>query len=671
MPSWSPDGTQVYFVRTVNEIGTWPSQGKTAHYLMTVPSVMAINADGSGQAERIINGKIQQGQPRVVRTGSASRCPRPNGKTLALVSDAPDPTKSDVDPPDRTTSRGRSRPSPTSPRSRRWATRTRRGSRTARRCCTSATRRDGAKGAPAIYRYDLKTKKGAAADRPGLPRAELLAGRALHRRDQDRHVRLRHRHPRRVARTRAPARHQRRRVVGAGLVAEGRRDRVPPHRGPDRGPADGRPRRERAGLDGHRDQGPDRGLRPRRRVPARLVHPGERAAGPDAGADPGRDPERRPPARARRPSDRHATSSDWPRGRPRPGPSCASASTRTRRRCPTGSRATSRASSGSRRWSSRRRRRMPPRSSRTSRSSRRSGRPGWPPSSGSAAASRRDLPVVADAKRGDIGSTAARQAVALFDGLGADAVTVNPYLGAEAIAPLIERPDRFAYVLCRTSNPGAGELQDLVVAADPDAGFPAEPLHRRVARRAATWGPGGTVGLVVGGTAPAELAGIRSIVPGPGVPRPRRGRPGRRGGRGPRARPRERGPGRRASRRRPAGERVAGASRARRRRPATGVRRIPWSGSRQPPPSGLESSLCYPSPRTGRSPRLVPTRRGAHSIRPSQEHDDAEHRSPGAHHHPGHRAAGPRPGQASRGRQVDRPEHQANSARRRPTSRKA
>jgi orotidine-5'-phosphate decarboxylase len=124
------------------------------------------------------------------------------------------------------------------------------------------------------------------------------------------------------------------------------------------------------------------------------------------------------------------------------------------------------------------------------------------------------LPVLADAKRGDIGSTAARQAVALFDGLGADAVTVNPYLGAEAIAPLMDRLDRFAYVLCRTSNPGAGELQDLVVAADPEAGFPAEPLHRRVARRVATWGTGGTVGLVVGGTAPAELTVIRAIAPG-------------------------------------------------------------------------------------------------------------------------------------------------------------
>ena len=124
-----------------------------------------------------------------------------------------------------------------------------------------------------------------------------------------------------------------------------------------------------------------------------------------------------------------------------------------------------------------------------------------------------DVLVVADAKRGDIGTTAARQAVALFDGLGADAVTVNPYLGSEAVAPLLERLDRFAYLLCRTSNPGAGELQDLDVAADPVVGAPAEPLYARVARLAAGWGPGGTVGLVVGATAPAELATIRAIAP--------------------------------------------------------------------------------------------------------------------------------------------------------------
>ncbi len=124
-----------------------------------------------------------------------------------------------------------------------------------------------------------------------------------------------------------------------------------------------------------------------------------------------------------------------------------------------------------------------------------------------------DVPVVMDAKRGDIGTTAARQAVALFDALGADAVTVSPYLGGEAIEPLLERVDRFAYVLCRTSNPGAAELQGLVVAADPADDAPAEPLWARVARRARRWGPSGTVGLVVGATAPAELAAIRRLVP--------------------------------------------------------------------------------------------------------------------------------------------------------------
>lgn len=126
------------------------------------------------------------------------------------------------------------------------------------------------------------------------------------------------------------------------------------------------------------------------------------------------------------------------------------------------------------------------------------------------------IPVVIDAKRADIGSTAARHAVALFDRLGADAVTVNPYPGGRAIAPLLERLDRYAYVLCRTSNPEAAEFQDLVVAADPASGAPAEPLHVRVARRAATWGPGGTVGLVVGATAPTELTAIRAVARGLG-----------------------------------------------------------------------------------------------------------------------------------------------------------
>jgi len=124
-----------------------------------------------------------------------------------------------------------------------------------------------------------------------------------------------------------------------------------------------------------------------------------------------------------------------------------------------------------------------------------------------------DVPVVIDAKRADIGSTAARQAVALFDGLGADAITVNPYLGEEAIGPLLERTDRFAYVLCRTSNPGAAEFQGLKVDPDPLLGAPAEPLWARVARRVAGWGTM-NAGLVVGATAPVELDAARAIAPG-------------------------------------------------------------------------------------------------------------------------------------------------------------
>lgn len=125
-----------------------------------------------------------------------------------------------------------------------------------------------------------------------------------------------------------------------------------------------------------------------------------------------------------------------------------------------------------------------------------------------------DVPFIADAKRGDIGSTTARQATALYDGLGAHAVTVAPYVGATALAPLLERAGRCVYVLCRTSNPGAGELQDLPIGRDEAGGAPGEPLYLRVARRALAWqATYGTIGLVVGATAPEELAAVRRIAP--------------------------------------------------------------------------------------------------------------------------------------------------------------
>jgi orotidine-5'-phosphate decarboxylase len=117
------------------------------------------------------------------------------------------------------------------------------------------------------------------------------------------------------------------------------------------------------------------------------------------------------------------------------------------------------------------------------------------------------LPFIADAKRGDIGSTAQRQAIALFDQLGADAVTVSPYLGRDAVAPFLEHEDRFVYVLCRTSNAGAGELQDLPTTDG-------EPLYLAVARRVSAWAAQSpTLGLVVGATASAELARVRDAAP--------------------------------------------------------------------------------------------------------------------------------------------------------------
>jgi orotidine-5'-phosphate decarboxylase len=125
-----------------------------------------------------------------------------------------------------------------------------------------------------------------------------------------------------------------------------------------------------------------------------------------------------------------------------------------------------------------------------------------------------EIPLIVDAKRGDIGATVAAQGVALFDVLGADAVTANPYLGIGALAPLLDRKDKFTYLLCRTSNPESGELQSLRVgASDTD---PEETLAERVARLAARRAEGvaGRIGLVVGATDAAALRQARAAAPG-------------------------------------------------------------------------------------------------------------------------------------------------------------
>jgi orotidine-5'-phosphate decarboxylase len=114
--------------------------------------------------------------------------------------------------------------------------------------------------------------------------------------------------------------------------------------------------------------------------------------------------------------------------------------------------------------------------------------------------------VLLDAKRADIGSTNAGYVAASFDELGVDAITVHPYLGREAMAPFLERTEKLLFVLARTSNPGAGEFQDLQVDG--------APLYRHVARAVATeWNGNGNCGLVVGATYPEEMRTVREDVP--------------------------------------------------------------------------------------------------------------------------------------------------------------
>ena len=120
-----------------------------------------------------------------------------------------------------------------------------------------------------------------------------------------------------------------------------------------------------------------------------------------------------------------------------------------------------------------------------------------------------DIPVIADAKRGDIGNTADAYARAIFDELGCDACTVNPYLGGDALAPFLERADKGVFILCRTSNPGARDLQDMPVAEEGNV----RPLYVAVAELAKRWNERKNVGLVVGATYPQEMRRLRELCP--------------------------------------------------------------------------------------------------------------------------------------------------------------
>lgn len=116
-----------------------------------------------------------------------------------------------------------------------------------------------------------------------------------------------------------------------------------------------------------------------------------------------------------------------------------------------------------------------------------------------------DIPVILDSKRGDIGSTAQHYASEAFDRYCADAVTVNPYLGRDSVQPFLDRADKGVVILCRTSNPGAGDLQDMVVGG--------RPLYQHVAEKIARdWNDNGNCALVMGATWPEQLRDVRTLV---------------------------------------------------------------------------------------------------------------------------------------------------------------
>ncbi len=117
--------------------------------------------------------------------------------------------------------------------------------------------------------------------------------------------------------------------------------------------------------------------------------------------------------------------------------------------------------------------------------------------------------VIGDAKRGDIGHTARAYAQGLFGYFGFDAITASPYLGRDSIEPFLAYEDRGVFLLCKTSNPGSGDLQDLVCRV-PEGDL---PLYQVVALRARQWNVKGNLGLVVGATYPQQLEAVRRLAP--------------------------------------------------------------------------------------------------------------------------------------------------------------
>ena len=165
MPSWSPDGTSIYFIRTIDDVGLWPAGGVDRVYQLTVPSVMRVNADGSGDPERILNGKVSR-NGRTWHAWIRQPVLSPDGRTLALVSDRPDPASSDVvlqfyDISTKKTSIPKlAEAAPLGHQDPAWRA-------DGKALLYVRNGRDGPKGAPIIYGWDVATSKATALTGPG------------------------------------------------------------------------------------------------------------------------------------------------------------------------------------------------------------------------------------------------------------------------------------------------------------------------------------------------------------------------------------------------------------------------------------------------------------------------------------------------------------------------
>jgi len=126
------------------------------------------------------------------------------------------------------------------------------------------------------------------------------------------------------------------------------------------------------------------------------------------------------------------------------------------------------------------------------------------------------IPIILDAKRGDIASTADAYAKSAFEHLRADCITLNPYLGKDSLEPFIRNPEKGAFLLCKTSNPGSDDLQNLKVASrdvSDDAPLSTFYLYEYVAKLAQRWNTDNNLGLVVGATQPEALTNVRAAAP--------------------------------------------------------------------------------------------------------------------------------------------------------------